>query len=453
MSLLEKAGGLVAHDTVAVTWAANFDAVEAISPAAADVLRISAFLAADAIPFELFSEGAQALGGPIAEILSDPDDLAIAELLRPLARYSLIRSDPSSHAYGVHRLVQEVVRAALDESARRRCVESAVAALDAALPEIGFANWNQHDRLVAHIVSIAGWIDSYDIRSEAGHRVLNETGRYLIQRGQYAYAEPLLQHALAIAERASGFDGLEVASSLHNMALLRFFQGRYAEAQTLHERVLAIRERALGPDHESISASLNNLANVFFTLARYAEAEPLYQRSIAIGERAFGSDDPRVANSVNNLAETYAKRGRYAQAQPLFERSLAARERVLGSEHPHVALSLHNLGELARPRAGTRRPGRSTNGPLRFASVLGPAHEDVQRASTALRSSIRNRADTTRRGSSTSARSIFGNAHSGPITAPWPSRSPVLVTFALIKAALPSPRRSTSARSPSMRVR
>ena len=61
VTLLERAGGLVPHDGVAVTWAANFEAVERASPAAADVLRISAFLAPDAIPFELFLKGGRSL--------------------------------------------------------------------------------------------------------------------------------------------------------------------------------------------------------------------------------------------------------------------------------------------------------------------------------------------------------------------------------------------------------
>jgi tetratricopeptide (TPR) repeat protein len=378
VTLLEKAVGLVSRDTVAVTWATNFEAVQRASPAAADVLRVSAFLGPDAIPFELLLEGAQALGGPIAETLCDPDDLEIAELLRPLARYSLIRSNGSARAYGVHRLVQEVVRAALDEPARRSYVERAVAALDAALPEMGFANWNQHDRLVAHIVSIAGWLDSYDMHSDAGYRLLKETGRHLLQRGQYAEAEPLLQHSLAIAERASGLDGPDVASSLHYMALLRFFQGRYADAQTLHERALAIRERALAPDHELVSVSLNNLANVFFTLGRYTEAEQLYQRSLAIGERARGPDDPLVATTINNLAETYVKRDLYIDAKPLFERSLAAREGALGADHPHVALSLYNLANLARlsGRYPEARPLYERALAIRE-RAYGPGHEDI----------------------------------------------------------------------------
>jgi hypothetical protein len=141
VSLLEKAGGLVSHETVAVTWAANFEAAERASRAAADVLRISAFLGADAIPFELYLDGAAAFGGPIAEALEDPDDLSVAEMLRPLTRYSLIRSDPTLRAYSVHRLVQEIVRAATGEAEAHAYVGRAVAALDAALPKADFAAW------------------------------------------------------------------------------------------------------------------------------------------------------------------------------------------------------------------------------------------------------------------------------------------------------------------------
>ena len=158
MTLLERASGLVARDTVAVTWAANFEAVERVSSAAADVLRPSAFFASDAIPFEFFEKGAEALGEPIGAALADSDELAIAELLRPLARYSLIRTDAKLRSYGMHRLVQEIVRAAIEESERRTYVERAVAALNVAFPEVEYSTWAQCDRLVPHVVSIAEWI-------------------------------------------------------------------------------------------------------------------------------------------------------------------------------------------------------------------------------------------------------------------------------------------------------
>jgi hypothetical protein len=59
--------------SVATTWEANFEAVQEESPAAADVLRLSAFLGPDAIPFELLTKGAPELGAPVRDALAKTD--------------------------------------------------------------------------------------------------------------------------------------------------------------------------------------------------------------------------------------------------------------------------------------------------------------------------------------------------------------------------------------------
>jgi hypothetical protein len=43
--------------SVATTWALNFQAIQETAPAAADLLQLSALLAADAIPYELLVKG------------------------------------------------------------------------------------------------------------------------------------------------------------------------------------------------------------------------------------------------------------------------------------------------------------------------------------------------------------------------------------------------------------
>ena len=120
----------MSHQSITVTWAANFAAVQRISPAAAEALRVSAFLDPDAIPFELFSRGAPHLGEPIALAISDGGELAVAELLVPLARYSLLRYDAETQTFGVHRLVLEIVRSAIAQPLRVMYAERAIAALE-----------------------------------------------------------------------------------------------------------------------------------------------------------------------------------------------------------------------------------------------------------------------------------------------------------------------------------
>lgn len=79
--------------SVATTWLLNFEAVRSESLASAQVLELSGFLAADGIPDELLVLGRQELGEAIAAALAevDEDPVLLAELLAPLARYSLIR--------------------------------------------------------------------------------------------------------------------------------------------------------------------------------------------------------------------------------------------------------------------------------------------------------------------------------------------------------------------------
>ena len=376
--LLEQAVGLVAHDTVAVTWAANFEAVERASPAAADVLRISALLAPDAIPFELFLSASKALGEPISKALADPDELSIAEVLRPLTRYSLVRADPASRTFSVHRLVQEIVWAVVAEGERRTYVERALSALDAAFPEVQLTTWEQCERFVPSVASISRWVESYDVQLTTASRVLNRTGQYLRERGRYAEAQALHERALGIEERALGPDHPDVARSLNSLAVVHWYQGSYAAAQPLNERALRIWERALGPDHLEVAKSLNNLASLYSVQGMYAEARPLYDRALAIRERALGPDHPSVANSLINLANDSDQQGRYLEAQVLYDRALVIWERALGPDDPNVAGILDNL---ARTYAKQDQYATADLVAERAASIrertLPPDHPDV----------------------------------------------------------------------------
>ena len=379
IALLERAAGLVAHDTVAVTWAANFEAVEAISVAAAEVLRASALLAPDEIPFELLLDGAQALGEPIAQALMESDDLAVAELLRPLARYSLVRSDAASGTFSVHRLVQEIVWTAIAEPDRRTYVDRAVCALDAAFPEVTFPAWSRCARLLPHVVSIARWLDEYEVHPGAASRLLSRAGRYLAERGRYAEAQALHTRALHVRESAIGPDQLEIATSLNDLAIVHWYRGQYNEAEPLNERALAIRERALASDHPNVANSLTLKAMLSAVQGRFADAQPLYERALAIRERAFGPEHPLVARSLSNLANYYMSLGRYADAPAFYERALAIWKHALDPEDPDVAAGMDNLG-----RAYARLDRHAEAEPLFQQALdirertLGPEHPDLR---------------------------------------------------------------------------
>ena len=179
--------------SVATTWAANFAAVQEESPAAADVLRFSAFLAPDDIPFELLTRGAPHLGPPVQDALAGAEDdpLLINDLLRPLGRFSLIRVGGHGETYSVHRMVQEVLKAVMGDDACRLWAERAVRAVNQAFPPVEYDNWPHCARLLPHALAIVSWIERDRMEFAEAGRLLNQTAYYLHERGQYAEAEPL----------------------------------------------------------------------------------------------------------------------------------------------------------------------------------------------------------------------------------------------------------------------
>jgi NB-ARC domain len=129
--LLSRRGGINPDHPapVATTWSLSFNKVEATNPAAADLLRLCSFLAPQAIPQEIFTEGAPDLGSRLQPVAAD--SLALNEAICELLKYSLVSRDSPSQTLTVHRLVQAVLRDSMNKQAQRRWAERVVKAVGA----------------------------------------------------------------------------------------------------------------------------------------------------------------------------------------------------------------------------------------------------------------------------------------------------------------------------------
>ena len=179
----------------------NFDAVQEASPAAADVLRFSAFLAPDAIPFELLilrGFRARAFGRrrPSPRPRPTPYSSRPAPPPGPLLADSRRRDDES---YGVHRLVQAVLKDSMDEPTRRLWGEWTPWAVGQAFPSVDYGTWPECGRLLPHALAVASQIQARPMEFDEARRLQSQTAYYLHQRGQYADAEPLYVQAMEIA--------------------------------------------------------------------------------------------------------------------------------------------------------------------------------------------------------------------------------------------------------------
>src|SRR2546421_2449732 len=140
--LLKRRGEMASDhpDSVATTWSLSFEKVEQRNALAADLLRVCAFLAPDAIAEEIIVEGAGNLGPSLALIAED--DLALDEAIAPLLAYSLIRRNMKKKTLSMHHLVQVMLKDGMDEQTRRQWAVRVVQAVNAVFPdEVKFRNW------------------------------------------------------------------------------------------------------------------------------------------------------------------------------------------------------------------------------------------------------------------------------------------------------------------------
>jgi tetratricopeptide (TPR) repeat protein len=376
--LLKARGGLVPDhpEPVATTWALSFAKVEQRSPAAADVLRLCAFLHPDAIPEEIIIEGAEDLGPNLQAIVKN--QLALNQAIGVLLSYSLLKRNAEEHLLSIHRLVQAVLKDGMDAATYRRWAERTVQAVDAALPDVDYGPSGRYGRCLSHAQECALLIEQEQLTSYAARRLLSQTGLYLYDHARYGEAEAFYKHSMLIRERELGPDDHEVAISLNNLAILYKEQGRYAEAEPLYQRALGIWEQALGPEGPQVAYPLNGLANLYSDQGKYAEAEPLYQRALRIWEQALGPEHPQVAYPLNNLAILYKEQGKYAEAEQLYQRAIRIREQELGPEHPQVAYPLTGLAILYKQQGKYAEAEQLYQRALRIREqALGPEHPQV----------------------------------------------------------------------------
>ncbi|HLG60506.1 MAG TPA: FxSxx-COOH system tetratricopeptide repeat protein [Ktedonosporobacter sp.] len=334
-------------DSVATTWSLTFAQIERSNPAAVELLHLCAFLAPDAIPEELLTEGRAQWPAALQQAVAD--GLAFNLLLEALLSFSLVKRRVEERVLSLHRLVQVVQRDAMGPEEQRQWAERVVRAVHSVFPRDpkgDVTSWPQCLRYLEQVQACDALIQQYQLLLPEAAELLDRAGTYLSEHASYTLAEPLYQRSCQLREQYLGPKHPEVARALLKLANLHREQRNSTQAELLFERAIRIQERALGPEHPDLASSLDGLANLYRRERRYEQAESLFERAIRIQERALGPEHPDLASSLNGLAVLYRLQSKYGQAESLFEQAIRIQEQALGPEHPDLALSLNNLANL-----------------------------------------------------------------------------------------------------------
>ncbi|WP_165423208.1 FxSxx-COOH system tetratricopeptide repeat protein [Ktedonosporobacter rubrisoli] len=374
-------------DSVSTTLSLSVQRITGEHSAAEGLLHLCAFLHPEAIPEEMLVAGASHLGPELASFVADPYQFDLA--LAALRRASLVTRSPTTRTLSLHRLVQAVLVDKMEPASARLWSQRVIRMVNAAFPESQSGNWTheqfgvwvQCERFLAQALACLPLIEANCSDLPESGELLYKTGGYLLARGRYREADPLVEQAVKLAEQQQSLDRTSLIARLQQRAQLLWRQGKYANAETLLERVLRLKEQHLGPTHLKTAEALNNLALVCYTQGKYEAAEPLYQRVLHIEEQQLGSSHLRIADTLINLANLYYTQGKYETAEALWIQVLRIQEQQLGPEHLRLAITLSNLATMYRDQGRYEKAESLHQRALRMREQqLGP--ENPQTAST-----------------------------------------------------------------------
>jgi tetratricopeptide (TPR) repeat protein len=338
--LFDQGDAVDYHQTVVSTWRASFTRLAAASSTAADLFRLGAFLAAEAIPLA----GLQPVDGmspELVKVLTDPFRRRGAT--HALAEYSL--AETGDGLVSVHRLVQAVTRAELGED-QPRWAELALRVVAASFPDdVGNpATWQDCEALLGHAITCADHASRLQVDVATACRLRNRVARYLLERGRHDRADVILDQALAAAEQFLPDD--PILYDLRNaQGLLRLAQGDYAAALALQEDVYAFRGRVLGPDHLETLRAGGDLARMLFVQGHWSRVRALQDQLVERFSAVAGTEHLETIKAIAYQATLFTSAGEYGRAQELQERVLDARQRMLGDDHPSTVDAIAELSK------------------------------------------------------------------------------------------------------------
>lgn len=213
--------------TVATTWELAFQALESNAPAAAALLRLMAWLSPDRISRTLLAVAGAELPSPLAEAVID--ELALDDAVAELRRYSLIRAE--GDALSLHRLVQVITRARMDDATQAVWSAAAIRLVEAAFQsDLAF---DPAGELYAHVRPVAEGIPGGNTLPVVAAGLLTRLARHHHQRAEPEPARGLFEQALALlAQRPEGTADVAAVLQLE-LAQLLCAEGEFDNA---HER-------------------------------------------------------------------------------------------------------------------------------------------------------------------------------------------------------------------------
>jgi CHAT domain-containing protein/tetratricopeptide (TPR) repeat protein len=180
--------------------------------------------------------------------------------------------------------------------------------------------------------------------------VRRDLGRVFHRDRQFAKALPLFERAAATFEQVLGPEHPRTLDAWTSLSATYGALGQRPKAEQLAQRALDVGEKVLGPDHPQLTLILITLANRRQDAEDLDAAEAFVRRGLRIAEKTLGEMHIQTGILLNNLASLLITKGNFDEAATLLGRSLVIDQTLRPDDAPDLAITLQNLGVVARQR-------------------------------------------------------------------------------------------------------
>ncbi|PKW18594.1 FxSxx-COOH system tetratricopeptide repeat protein [Saccharopolyspora spinosa] len=403
--LLDQVPVILYQREVVMAWAVPMNRLRNERPAAAQLLRLCAFLGSEPIPVSLFIGGQGAdespvqLPAPLHAQLRDP--VQRGQILHEIGRYALAKvghetASARAQTIQLHRVIQGVVRDLLPREQSEELKGTArrlLAAADPGYPD-DRATWDRYAALVPHLEPSGAVHDSED---PAVRQLIINLVRYLHRRGEFAASRDLGRQAakswrLVLGEYADELNTLNVhlANSLRS-------NGERDAAREIDEQVLDYAYTQLGPNHRTTVWAANGLAADMRQLGDWRGACELDRDTLQRCRRAFGIDDKDTMRAAHNYAVALRMMGEFHEALELDQDTAQRRRRQQGDTRQPTMLSVNNVARDMRECGRYAEAAEMQEVTFaEYRKLYGDTHPDTLRAMKNFAVSVRKAGDYAR---------------------------------------------------------
>ncbi|GHO96633.1 hypothetical protein KSF_066810 [Reticulibacter mediterranei] len=406
--LLKRRGGLVNDypESVATTWSLSFEKVKQRSPAASELLYFCAFLHPDAIPEEFLTIGAEHLGSLLQRVARD--SLALDEAFSALQAYSLIHRRPFDKILSIHRLVQAVLKDAMDKRIYRLWAKRAILAVswtfhwnrfpledeemeeeyEQYLPDNVYEQYLPHARTCAElmeqeklpILTGAHFVRSMDMpdralpiyeqcdqRLRSAHisqrqktmhllEIFEGKGHCYLEQGHISEAIDSFLQCIEIV-RQNQYDINRLAHYADRLASASLQLGNLSQAGNLSHVVKFYEERL---NLARLSGNLSMYANalhshgiIYILWGRFEEAQWYLRTALSIRQNLFETgkiSEIAIGLTLNAIGLMYLDQGILYEADEYFKRAYEIYKRVRPGHRKAIANIKNCFGKIAMAR-------------------------------------------------------------------------------------------------------